>query len=227
MIATNTRVWMTGVVVACVALSAAQAVTVPFTEDFVGDSANWYDSAGTSPAGYVSSGGPDGGSYASTTLNFVGLSEGDTPVLFRAQDEFGSSGGAFVGDWDTAGVTEFTFYVRHNADVPLNYFVRYATPINFPGANSVIFTPVQPETWTLISIPVPDPFAVYEGPFGFEDVFTDIGHLQPGVSVPAELAGVDESFTFDIDKVSIVPEPASLLLVAAGALLARRRSASV
>ena len=45
---------------------------VPFTEEFVADSANWYDSSGGSPLDWSAAGGPDGSSFAAGSFNFVG-----------------------------------------------------------------------------------------------------------------------------------------------------------
>jgi hypothetical protein len=60
----------------------------------------------------------------------------------------------------------------------------------------------------------------------FATVFGNIGNLQIGVDVPAELAGMNRVVTFDVDKVSIVPEPTTLTLLAPGlAWLMRRRRA--
>lgn len=211
------RCGLTGVVAAAVSISA-MATEVPFTEDFDNDSANWFNSAGTAPLDFVPSGGPDGGSFAAGTFNFVSSAPNDTPAMFRAQDEFGSSGGAFEGDWITDGVTELSYWVRQDTGVPLTFFTRFAGPANTPGANSINFIPVPSGVWTQITVPIPDPDFIFEGPFTFEDVFSNIGHLQPGIVVPDDLAFLDETFTFGIDKVAIVPEPATCVLLASGVL---------
>jgi hypothetical protein len=204
----------------------AAAATVPFTETFNANSANWFDSPGTTPLAWNVFGGPDGSPFASTNLNFVNFAANDTPVLFRAQDEFGSSGGAFVGNWVTDGVNGFSASVRHDAGVPLNFFVRFAGPANFPGANNIFFIPVPSGTWTELTAALPNPNLVYEGPFTYNQVFSNIGHVQIGISVPQGLAGVDAPFSFDIDNVHIVPEPTSLALLAIGACVIGRRVAS-
>ena len=207
---------------ACVALVVAgnsvQAATPPFTEDFPTDSANWGDSSGLNPLTYVPTGGPDGGSYASTGSAFSDPnSAGDSVVLFRGQDEFGSSGGAFIGNWITDGVRKVTAQVRHNAFGPVNYFVRGSGPGNFPGAVAVQFAPVFPNVWTEVSFllnPGSPQFVSFEG-MDWNAVFSNVGHLQFGVNVPASLAGNPTPFTFDIDKISIAtPEPSTLCLAA-------------
>ncbi len=199
--------------------------TVPFVEDFSADAANWREATGTTPLDWIATGGPDGGTFASTTLNFVDLATNDTPVMFRGHSAYGSSGSAFVGDWVSSGVDEFSLYVRQDTGMSLNFFTRFASPGNFPGAAKVFVIPVPTDTWTEISTMLPDPSLVFEGPFTYTQVFGNVGNVQVGVSVPAALAGVDQDFTFGIDKISIVPEPATLaLLLGGGLLVVRRRS---
>jgi MYXO-CTERM domain-containing protein len=43
-------------------------------------------------------------------------------------------------------------------------------------------------------------------------VFGNIGNIQVGVSVSAALAGLDQEISFDIDQVSVVPEPTAAAL---------------
>ena len=196
------------------------AVEVPFTEEFVNDAADWRESTGTTSLSWAMNGGPDGSSHAFGTFNFVDSIEDDTPVMFRAHDEYGSSGGAFEGDWIADGVTEFSVMVMHNAGMPLFFFTRFASPDNFPGAIGVEFTPVQSGQWSLLSFAI-DPdnpqFVSFEGS-DFETVFSRIGHVQIGVTVPEGLEGTDQEFTFRIDKPAVVPEPGALALLGVGAL---------
>ena len=205
---------------------ASPAAVVPFTEDFTANSANWvFDSAGTMPLTWNASGGPDGGSYASTTFNFVSTTPGTDKVLFRALPEIGSSGGAFFGNWIGDGVTEFSAMIRHDADVPVTFFARFADPARFPGAFARLPELIPADTWTLITVPI-DPgnpqWETFEGS-NFNAVFDNIGVVQIGIGVPAGVGNVDQTITFGLDKVSIVPEPATGLLLAIGALAAARR----
>lgn len=205
-----------GLSMAFASAALAGAATIPFTETFSADSAGWYNGANTAPATWVPTGGADG-AYITESFNFVNSTPGPQgPVFFRGQDENNASGGAFVGDWISEGVTEFHMRVRHNAPTPVNFFARFSGPFNFPGATAVAFAPVLPDVWTDITIAIDaanPQFVSFEGS-DFDTVFGDIGHVQVGVGVPAGLAGVDQLFSFDLDTVSIVPEPASLAMAA-------------
>ena len=129
----------------------ASAQVTDFKETFETTS-DWMD--GQSPPGsvnLVTSGGPDGSSYISTDFSFEFFPDGSgmgggqpAPVLFRAQDEFGSSGGAFEGDWLASNVDQLTFSFRHNLPTPANVFARLSGPGNFPGALFVEFIPALP-----------------------------------------------------------------------------------
>ena len=78
---------------------------------------------------------PDGGSHASTTLNYFGFSSpfGGGPVVFRGHDN-NASGDAFVGNWVTGGVQLVTAWVKQDTGVDLTFFLRVASSFNFPGA---------------------------------------------------------------------------------------------
>lgn len=194
------------------------ATSVPFTEEFATDAANWFDSAGTSAMTWQSTGGPDGGSYASTEFNFAGSAPTDSPAIYRGQSNLGSSGGAFVGDWLGDGVTEFRTFVRHDAGVDLSFFARFASSVNFPAVVALAGGPVPSGVWTELIIPIaPGPAFIAEGPSTFSGVFGNLGNIQLGVFAEP-LAATDQPVTFDLDKVTIVPEPASLALLGLGSL---------
>jgi hypothetical protein len=212
--------------------TAVSALTVPYTEDFAVDNANWRSNATATFLTYVPSGGPDGSSYVTGAFNFQNNSAGDTVVLHRgnynANVAIAGSGNNFVGNWIAAGIKEFSFMVRHNAPEALSYFTRFAKPIGSPGAVALQLGEVQPNTWTEVSFAIDanNPEFISFQNLSFGVIFDEIGILQIGVRVPAGLAGLNQSFTFDIDQVSIaVPEPASLVtgLIALGSVFALRR----
>jgi hypothetical protein len=213
------------------ACAPAMALTVPFTENFTADPAGWRMRDSVTPLTWQSSGGPDAGSYSSTTFNFQNssVSTMSGPIMFRGHDAFDASGDAFVGNWLTGGVTSLSAFVRHDAGVPLTFFTRFATPANSPAVVGLSSSPVPSGVWTQFTIPIGfgNPY-IYEGPPSqafFNSVFGNIGNLQLGVMVPAELAGLNQVFNFDLDQVSIVPEPAAGLLLLAGFIgLGFRRS---
>lgn len=196
--------------------SAAQALTVPYTEDFPTNHANWQNNA-RSLATFVPTGGPDGSSYVSVPFNFRSAEVDATPVLFRANPTgpLGpASGGNFIGNWIAGEVSQVRAYVRHNATEPLTYFGRFADSIGFPGFIVGDEVTVDPNVWTAIDVWISpnNPNNFDEGQ-PFSAVFDNIGFLQFGVFVPTGLAGVDQTFTFDLDQATIdVPEPASLAM---------------
>jgi hypothetical protein len=210
--------------------SAAQAVTVPYTENFPTDNANWQNNARTF-ATFNATGGPGDSSYISVPFNFQAAAANATPVLFRANPStpFGpASGGNFVGNWLAGEVSQVRAYVRHNATEPLTYFGRFADSLGFPGFIVGDEVTVQPNVWTPIDLWISpnNPNNFDEGQ-PFAAVFDNIGFLQFGVFVPTGLAGVNQGFTFDIDQVTVdVPEPTSLamagLAVTAFGLIRRR-----
>ncbi|MEK6675492.1 MAG: PEP-CTERM sorting domain-containing protein [Planctomycetota bacterium] len=201
------------------------AVTVPFTEDFASDAANWRDGVGTSLLEWHADDGPDRGSFVSGRQSFGSLSAGAFAILYRAQEDFGSSGGAFQGSWVADDVTEIRYLVRQHTGVPLTFFTRFRGPgPGFVPAAAVLEpVSVASDTWTEISVPLPSAGMIFEGPFSFDQVFGNIGRLQVGVVVPPGLAGNTESFAFDLDKVAIVPEPATWALLTIGAVAGLRR----
>ncbi len=198
----------------------AYAATVPFTETFDADHANWADGANM-PLSWSAVGGADGGGHAFGSFNFENAQASADLVVLRGSQSLGASGGAFIGDWIGDGVTGFSTYVRHDAAVPMTFFARFAAPFNFPAGVAINFAPIPPNQWTLIEIPISasnPQFVTFEGST-FESVFNSIGNVQIGVRTPEALAGVDTNVTFGLDLVTIVPEPATLGLLAMGAIV--------
>ena len=203
-------------------VAAVSGATVPFTEDFDTGVSNWRDANSLDTLSWFAAGGPDGGAYVSTSYLVPDPIPPFGAILFRGHDAFDSSGDNFVGDWITVGVSEFSFWVRHDALSPLAIFARFATAANFPGAVGISFEPVLPNVWTEIVIPIFDgsPNIILEG-FPFGDVFSNIGNVQIGINVTADLIG--QTIIVDLDKASITPSPGTLPLLCLAAMGCRRR----
>ena len=212
---------VTGVVVAAAAMQAG-AVVNPFTETFSSPAAAWSGASAFTPLTDVGSGGPDGSGYATTDLGVTTIPVNTQLILFRGQSNFNSSGNAFVGNWQAAGVTAFTFSFRHNAPGALDVFARFA-PEQGGGIVALTSPQVQPNTWTTLTVAInpANPFLIYEGTTF--DVFNAIARTQVGILVPQALGNNPGSFTFDIDNVSITPAPGGAAVLAGGLLLAARR----
>lgn len=212
------------------------AATVPFFEDFPVDAAGWEDNV-NNPVFWEPSGGPDGSSFISADFDFTGFVspfEDAGPIVFRAHDEDLASGGAFVGDWLADGVAEVRVWVRHDAPVDLMWILRIATASNFPGA--IFDEPdggiVPPNLWTELRFKIaPDTelctVESFDEEFTCADALGAVGHLQLGVDAPQVLIDDELTVMLDVDQVELVPEPASVLVLTAGAggllTLARRR----
>ncbi len=223
----NRRIF--GAVIGALALAGggteAFAGVTPFEETFGAGSANWVNGQ-SAPLDWVTNGSGIDGPYVSTTANFANQLEGDRVTIFRGDAALGASGGAFVGDWLTAGLDEFSFFIRHDFQSPLFFFARFASPTNFPGTVGISVTPVMPNTWTEITIEIDpnSPFIIPEGPPGtFEATFGNIGNLQIGLEVPAALAGFPGDVRFDLDSVASIPAPGTLAVLALGLVRRRRR----
>lgn len=216
--------------------SVAFAVTPPASEQFTAGASGWtVGSSGPALASWSSNIGPDGSGAISTQRSFVNdpVSTTNPPVLFSALS--GASGNALFGDWIAAGVTQFSFDIRHNAPVALSAFARFAGAGNFPGAIAVGFVPVQPNTWTTVTISIAansSNFVSFEGTnfatvFGpsAPNGFQGIGRLQLGILVPQALAFTTPTYQFDIDNVRVIPTPSvgAMGLLAGGALFGARR----
>lgn len=205
----------------------AFAATVPFTEDFTSGPANWFvDSAGTMPLPHHASGGPDGGAFVSNDFALRGEGSLEVAALFRAHQAHGASGGAFAGDWLSDGVTELRFFIRHDASAPtaLTFFARMATAANFPAVVGLSNAVVPANQWTEILLPITPADITPEPPGTYAGVLSQVGNVQIGVQATSNTG--PEFITFGLDKVSIVPEPATLALLLSCAVPAalRRRA---
>jgi len=208
----------------------AHAMVVNFTEDFVVDAAGWAD-VGFAALSFSATGGPAGAgdSFVSGQRNFFASPNNFATTIIRGHDSLNSSGKAFVGDWIDSGVVSFSYFVRHNAGVPLTFAARFASPLNSPGANATFGT-VDSGVWTEVTFDVTSSspqFTSFEGS-DYNTVFGNVGNVQL-TARPDSLLGVDQDVTFDFDDVSVaVPEGAAGTLLAIGValtfpMLARRR----
>lgn len=208
---------------ACICGLASASIVLPAIETFDAGAASWFDGSSVAELDWVAAGGIDGSGYVTDTIDLPSSPPPFGLTAFRAQDEFGSSGGIFEGDWIAAGATEVRFAVRHDAPAPISFFARFASPVNFPAAVGVVFAPVMPGAWTelVIDLTPGNPQLVLAGST-YEEVFSNIGHLQIGFD-PGDLGGLP--LTVDLDSVVVVPSPAALTLFMVGGLagLARRR----
>jgi hypothetical protein len=217
--------------VALTASAAVAAPVLPFTEDFEDGASNWLG-GDFLPATESATGGVDNSAYISAQTGFEFAEEGGFNVVFRGNTGFfpgtDASDGNFFGNWIDAGVSNFSFDVRHNISQPATFFVRFAANSNgapFPGGVAVAFQPVFAGQWTSISIDI-DPnnpaFVSYEGT-SFESVFSNVGFIQIGIATPEGLIGDPSLFDVDLDNVAIIPAPAGLALLLPGLAATRRR----
>ncbi|MEM0965089.1 MAG: PEP-CTERM sorting domain-containing protein [Verrucomicrobiota bacterium] len=222
---------------ACVAgfsiTSSFGMVNPPFIETFDTNDSGWLDGDSGTPDYFSSDGVGDSGyisfSPASFTTGTTGPGGFGDPLAILMRGNAGSaSGDAFVGDWITEGVTEISVNVRHNFGSDLNFYARLNRGFGQAAstANNAVYS-IAPNTWTKITLPIEDsnpPFLSYGGGT-FGSVFSDLNDLQFGLYLPASTAF--DSLKFDIDNVSVVPEPSSYallsgLIVGVGVLLRRR-----
>lgn len=211
-----------GMLVAFAAVGA-QAATVPFTESFETGVSGW-ENALSLPLAYTAAGGSDGGGFASGTYNFNGYVPGfggSGPIVLRASASDDASGGAFLGDWLTAGVGSVSMMVRHDAPEAIQYYLRIATAANSPAGAFYSSQLVEANVWTQITFPIA-PLASYctdAGPPGAcATALAAVGNLQVGTSAPVGLRDDEVAYTFDIDQVSLnpIPEPGTALLFGLG-----------
>lgn len=201
---------------------AAGAATVPFTESFTSNASGWLGPGSAQSPVYSATGGVSGGyiqhdpanAFADTSLPGNGL------VVFRANSS--ASGGAFTGNWLTAGINNVQAYVKHTVpNTPVEFYVRLSA-----GPAAVFFShqTVLPSTdWTLVNFEI-SPANYTDAGGTYNTVLAGVTNFQIGARITSTPQGV--SGVAAIDNVSLVPEPSSALLAIAavvGGLAARRR----
>jgi len=195
----------------------------PYTETFNTGDALWADAA-SQPLVWNATGSIDGSGYVSSTVNAAGIDPQFGALSFRGQLNLGSSFGAFAGDYLSNGIDAISFDVRHDSTDALSFYVRVATPGNFPAVLFLSPVSVAAGQWTTVSFAFDpnSPFTVPEGgPGTFESVMGNVGNLQIGFGAPASQTSGD--IGVDLDNVSIVPTPASVAVLGLGGLVATRR----
>lgn len=220
-----------GAVLASLTCSAF-AVT-NYIETFNSGANGWQTGALTAPT-YHSTGGIANSGYISNTSTFTSAASGSfgappLQILFRGNNDVDASGDAFVGNWISDGVLGLSITFRHNYTSPLAFYARLdAGSGRAASVAPTVSGNVAPNTWTTVTIPLSNgnpPFLSYGGG-NFSNVFSNLQNVQLGLYVPASTTFTD--LKMDIDNVAIVvPEPASLGLIAlggVGALIRRRRA---
>jgi len=215
------------IILGAVLAQTSLAVSVlPFTESFEANASGWVYGTSTAPI-WSATGGVGNSGYISAPATVSGSGFG--AIVFRGNDANNASGDAFVGNWLSAGVTTFSAYVRHNADVALNFYARFDAGAGRAGS-SVNFL-VNPNLWTVLELPIANETTSFQsygaagtGLSAFNTIFAGIQNVQ--IALAADTANAGKTVTVDLDGVSMVPEPtASASLIAAGvALLAFRRT---
>lgn len=202
----------------------APGLVVPFAEDFSADAANWLNGTATAPA-WSATGGVDDGGYISApgTISAGGFGT----IVFRGNNSADASGDAFVGNWISGGVSEFSVYLRHDAPVALNFYARLDAGSGRAGS-SVDFS-VPPNAWFQLSVPItnsPSSFQSY-GAGTFATVFTNIQNVQIALSSSQDPSTAGQTYNVGMDRVAVVPEPPVSALLAVGltglAVVIRRR----
>ncbi|MEY3022689.1 MAG: hypothetical protein RIS86_1887 [Planctomycetota bacterium] len=220
------HVTSTAAVLVATIASFASADIVGFTENFATGSAGWRNAGGTVDLDWAASGGPDGGAFATSVFNLSGTTPGGfPPTVIRAHAAYGSSDGAYVGNWIEAGVTGVSFWFRHDLAEAITVTGRFATPNNTPGASVVSFTPIAANTWTLVTFDLTEGSSqiVSLGGGTYSAIFSNVGNMQFGFTVPPSLAGTDVDGRFDIAGFTIVPAPGALALLGLAGIAPRRR----
>ena len=208
----------------CVGLieNGRAAVSLPFTEGFDSGDSNWLNGAGGSP-GYALNGGFAGSGYIFTSAKID--TSGFGPIIFRGNNSTSASDKAFVGDWLSAGVSEFSAYVWHDAPVALNFYARFDRGQgNAASSNNHL---VAPSTWTLLKIPIVNSLGttgqVFQsygaaGASGFSTIFNSINNVQIALGASQDSSTHGQTYTVRLDGVSIVPEPGTRILVEIAAI---------
>jgi hypothetical protein len=144
-------------------------------------------------------------------------------IVFRADPT--DSGGAFAGNWLDAGVSHVQAYLRHNFDqFPIEFYVRLTN-----GPAAVFFadqTVAASDDWQLVNFEISPANLTFAGGT-FNGVLSNVQNFQIGARIAGSVSNPgDPTLLFDVDQVSLVPEPSTMLMAFTamfGALPRRRR----
>lgn len=195
--------------------SPAFALTYPFVEQFTSNAAGW-TGPGTSVAlAHSATGGVDNGGYVAHATasvpvagSFMDPMQGG--IAFRANMSVNASGGAFVGNWLTAGVDKVQAYVQHNYTTsPVEFYVRVTNgpAMVFFGDSAI----PHGENWSLVTFAITPENATSAGG-SFNGTLAGVQNFQVGARIPANIGTQSTPVVFKLDQVSLVPEPTSALL---------------
>jgi hypothetical protein len=218
---------------------SAHAITHGFTESFSANDANWRGLANAQSVMFHATGGVDDSGYIShlesadpPAGNFSGAipptQAAGGAIIFRANANVDASGDAFTGNWIDAGITRVQAFVRHDfTEKPINYYLRLA-----PAAGGAeIFlgdTEVVNGQWSLVNFAISPDNWFSGGAANFGQALVNIANFQIGALIETPFTNTTTPVFFEIDEISVVPEPASAAFtigaVLAGLSVRRRRS---
>jgi hypothetical protein len=191
-------------ILALTPLTSTLAVSA-FTETFSAGPENWRTTDSITPLAWTATGGPSGHAdayAANTNVTFTGLVDGQSRLAIRGHASFGTSGGAFAGNWLTSGVTAFSIDVRHNLGAAALIGLRIAAPANSPGASIEPNLRLPSGEWGRLIVPIDpaNPGFITFGAGSFSNVFTSVGNVQVLLYAPEGFGGAPGPYTLDIDN---------------------------
>jgi hypothetical protein len=223
------------------AAAPASALTIAL-ETFETGANDWVTGARAAPTEFAT-GGWDCGAYISSTADIATNTSpfGSALIQFRCEViEAGAncSGGDFQGDWIGQQVLTLSYWLRHDAAIALQPYIRIPTGApngNNPAASAISAGLVAPNVWTQVVIEIREDNPEFDAAFGgsgFAGIFSSVSRLQPGVFFAFGETYSETGVTFDIDDVRLtaVPVPAAVWLFGSALLglgwQRRRQSAS-